>query len=141
MNGIQWQLFTSLLPLCSPGENSHFIGTSIKASKGSGPHNGTLFCHMSGMYAAHKSLPHINYQELMVSYIHDLENLHLHTTKRSNPHMSLHIYEFPKLFGPIYSWWCFPFEQLIGILLRLPTNHRPGIESILLHISVTLTLC
>ena len=40
--------------------------------------------------------------------------------------MVLHIYDFLRLFGPVHSWWCFPFEWLIGQLQWLPTNHRFG---------------
>ncbi|KAF8226800.1 hypothetical protein L208DRAFT_1147989, partial [Tricholoma matsutake] len=41
-------------------------------------------------------------------------------------HMAFHIYEFMKLFGPIRSWWCIPFEQLIGVLQKIPHNHHAG---------------
>lgn len=68
----------------------------------------------------------LDYHRLMVSYISNLDILHPDAPKRTNPHMSLHIYEFLKLFGPVYSWWCFPFERLIGILQRQPTNHKTG---------------
>jgi hypothetical protein len=45
---------------------------------------------------------------------------------RDNDHMAMHIYDFLLLFGPIRSWWCFPFERLIGKLQRLPHNHKFG---------------
>ena len=38
-----------------------------------------------------------------------------------------HIYEFLDLWGPVYHWWCFPFERLIGSLQRLPTNNLFGV--------------
>ncbi|PIL27307.1 hypothetical protein GSI_10454 [Ganoderma sinense ZZ0214-1] len=41
-------------------------------------------------------------------------------------HMAFHIYDFLELFGPVHSWWAFPFERLIGQLQRLPTNHKFG---------------
>ncbi|KAJ6580210.1 hypothetical protein B0H10DRAFT_1673423, partial [Mycena sp. CBHHK59/15] len=49
-------------------------------------------------------------------YIH-----HPHTvdhTERRNIHAAFHIYDFLLLFGPVISWWCFPFECLIGILQK-----------------------
>lgn len=39
-------------------------------------------------------------------------------------HYAFHIYDFIPLFGPLPSWWLFPFEQLIGHLQRLPHNHK-----------------
>jgi hypothetical protein len=41
-------------------------------------------------------------------------------------HLAFHIYDFLLLFGPAKSWWCFPFERLIGQLQRQPHNHRFG---------------
>jgi hypothetical protein len=46
---------------------------------------------------------------------------------RPNGHMSIHIYDYLRLFGPVRSWWCFPFERLIGHLQRLPMNHKFGL--------------
>ena len=40
--------------------------------------------------------------------------------------MACHIYDYLKLFGPVQSWWCFPFECLIGHLQRLPLNDKFG---------------
>lgn len=44
----------------------------------------------------------------------------------TNQHMSLHLPSFIEDFGPVHSWWTFPFERLIGILQRLPTNNIFG---------------
>ena len=41
-------------------------------------------------------------------------------------HMAFHIYDFMQQFGPMRSWWCFPFERLIGVLQKIPHNHRFG---------------
>ncbi|KAE9382827.1 hypothetical protein BT96DRAFT_845020 [Gymnopus androsaceus JB14] len=37
-----------------------------------------------------------------------------------------HIYDFLLLFGPVISWWCFPFERLIGALQKINTNDFVG---------------
>jgi hypothetical protein len=66
------------------------------------------------------------YLECMVCYIRDLKVLHPHATHRTNHHMAIHVYDFLLLFGPVYSWWCFPFERLIGQLQRLSSNHKFG---------------
>ncbi|KAI9464872.1 hypothetical protein HD554DRAFT_2026214, partial [Boletus coccyginus] len=51
-----------------------------------------------------------------------------------NHHASFHIYDYLVLFGPVHSWWTFPFEQLIGVLQRLPNNHKSGeLETTMLH--------
>ncbi|KIK25407.1 hypothetical protein PISMIDRAFT_36803, partial [Pisolithus microcarpus 441] len=43
-----------------------------------------------------------------------------------NYHMAIHIYDYLRLFGPVRSWWCFPYEHLIGHLQHMLTNHRFG---------------
>ena len=40
--------------------------------------------------------------------------------------MALHLDEFLLLFGPIHSWWTFPFERMIGALQRMPHNFILG---------------
>jgi hypothetical protein len=40
--------------------------------------------------------------------------------------MSLHIPEFLLLFGPVHSWWTFPFERMIGSIQRMPSNGKIG---------------
>ncbi|KAJ7783918.1 hypothetical protein DFH07DRAFT_727790 [Mycena maculata] len=46
----------------------------------------------------------------------------------TNIHAAFHIYDFLLLFGPIISWWCFPFERLIGVLQRIKTSDQIGGE-------------
>ncbi|KAE9401692.1 hypothetical protein BT96DRAFT_817526, partial [Gymnopus androsaceus JB14] len=49
-------------------------------------------------------------------------------------HLAFHIYDFMDLFSNIRNWWCFPGEQLIGKLRRIPINHKIGqFERTLLH--------
>jgi hypothetical protein len=66
------------------------------------------------------------YRELIACYIRDLQTINPRATHKPNRHMALHIYDFILLFGPVRSWWCFPFERLVGLLQRLPTNHKFG---------------
>lgn len=66
------------------------------------------------------------YREYLQRYISQLHVLFPDLECESIHHMAFHIYDFLKLFGPVHSWWCFPFERLIGQLQRLPTNHRFG---------------
>jgi hypothetical protein len=50
-----------------------------------------------------------------------------HITAWPNGHMGLHIYDFLLLFGPVYSWWCFSFECLLGMLQCILNNHKFGL--------------
>jgi len=43
-----------------------------------------------------------------------------------NHHMAIHLYEYLLFYGPVHSWWTFPFERLIGMLERVSTNNRFG---------------
>jgi hypothetical protein len=66
------------------------------------------------------------FQIHMRNYIRDLPKLHPQASAKPYQHIAMHIPDFLRLFGPVRSWWCFPFERLIGILQRLPTNHKFG---------------
>ena len=66
------------------------------------------------------------YLECLQSYISQLPILYPGLGCESIHHMAFHIYDFLELFGPVHSWWSFPFERLIGQLQRLPTNHKSG---------------
>lgn len=64
------------------------------------------------------------YREQLAAWSSNLKVLHPESSHRVNGHMAFHIYDFLRLFGPVHSWWCFPFERLIGQLQRLPHNHK-----------------
>jgi hypothetical protein len=67
------------------------------------------------------------YRAHMIQYVSGLSSeLYKTSQARPNHHMALHIHNFLKLFGPVRGWWCFPFERLIGLLQRLPINHKFG---------------
>ena len=80
------------------------------------------------------------YQEHMTNYVHNLPKLHPTIGLRPNYHMALHIPHFLQLFGPVKSWWCFPFERLVGILQRLPTNHKFGRSLHVLMLQILMTI-
>jgi len=67
------------------------------------------------------------YLDYMTRYICDLVTIHADIKPRPNMHMAMHIPHFLCLFGPVRSWWCFPFERLIGQIQRLLSNHKSGI--------------
>jgi hypothetical protein len=77
------------------------------------------------------------YRTYIAIYIRDLQTLHPEATRRGNQHMAMHIYDFLCLFGPVHSWWCFPFERIIGQLQRMKNNHRFGKPVV--HCSILIT--
>ncbi|KAI5993442.1 hypothetical protein EDD15DRAFT_2437983 [Pisolithus albus] len=66
------------------------------------------------------------YRTHITSYVGKLSAVYPNFDLRPNHHASFHIYEYLNLFGPVHSWWTFPFERLIGVLQRLPSNHKSG---------------
>jgi hypothetical protein len=70
-----------------------------------------------------------DYRRLLKLWVDELHSCHPHTrdhTLKPNVHVAFHIFDFLRLFGPALSWWCFPFEQLIGLLQRMNTNDQLG---------------
>ena len=78
------------------------------------------------------------YLKYMMQYLKQQAVLHPNIDYCPNHHMSMHLLHFLQLFVPIWSWWCFPFECLIGQLQQLLSNHKLGV---LLHTLVHLSLC
>lgn len=66
------------------------------------------------------------YRSYIANYVGNLKRIHPNFSLRPNHHASFHIYDYLLLFGPVNSWWTFPFERLIGTLQRLPSNHKAG---------------
>ncbi|KAF8123624.1 hypothetical protein EV363DRAFT_1179737, partial [Boletus edulis] len=66
------------------------------------------------------------YQSYIAAYVGKLKESFPMSNLRPNHHASFHIYDYLILFGPVHSWWTYPFERLIGFLQRLPTNHKTG---------------
>jgi len=67
------------------------------------------------------------YRQNMVEYIKGIVDLYPGVKLRTNHHVAMHIYDFLELFGPVKSWWCFPFEHLIGFIQNLTHNHIVGV--------------
>jgi hypothetical protein len=65
------------------------------------------------------------YRNLIKQWVDGLYKHHPHMInhpRRLNVHASFHLYDFLLLFGPVISWWCFPFERLIGMLQKININ-------------------
>jgi hypothetical protein len=63
------------------------------------------------------------------NYLNGMRELFPQYKFRPNQHMALHLAEYLKFYGPIRSWWTFPFERLIGLLQRIPNNFQIGVLS------------
>lgn len=50
------------------------------------------------------------YLQHMTDYITGIKDLFPEYSLVPNHHMALHIAEYLRLFGPVHSWWTFPFE-------------------------------
>jgi len=73
------------------------------------------------------SASHANaYLGHMFDYMNGIKQLFPEYKLHPNHHMALHIHEYLLLFGPVHSWWTFPFERMIGALQRMPHNNKMG---------------
>ena len=69
------------------------------------------------------------YRKNLSTWVQDLRTLFPHARGgkgRPNIHAAGHVYDFLLLFGPVMSWWCFPFERMIGALQKINTNDHIG---------------
>ena len=66
------------------------------------------------------------FEENMVAYLRLLLELYPNIQFRPNHHVALHIGPLLTQFGPVHSWWMFPFERVIGILQKVNTNNKMG---------------
>lgn len=68
------------------------------------------------------------YLACLTQYLKDLINIHPDAHHLPNHHMAMHLPHFFYLFGPVRTWWCFPYERLIGQIQRLLSNHKLGMS-------------
>ncbi|KAH7918993.1 hypothetical protein BV22DRAFT_1108228 [Leucogyrophana mollusca] len=64
-------------------------------------------------------------QQHLVQYLDGVVKLFGKAVLVTNHHLSLHIPECLRSFGPVHGWWSFPFERFNGILQRAHTNNKP----------------
>lgn len=64
----------------------------------------------------------------MKTYMEGIKSLFPQYQFKPNHHMALHLHEYLQWFGPVHGWWTFPFERLIGMLERIPTNFKIGMS-------------
>ena len=66
------------------------------------------------------------YTNTMKSYLETLRDLRPMQCFRPNHLNALLISRYLRLYGPVWGWWMFPFERVIGDLQRSNTNNKPG---------------
>jgi hypothetical protein len=76
------------------------------------------------------------YLHHMQTYLNGLRELFPQYRFLPNQHMALHLAEYLQFYGPVHSWWTFPFERLIGMLQHIPNNFQDG--EFHLHVSSTV---
>ncbi|KAI0340552.1 hypothetical protein BDW22DRAFT_1448365 [Trametopsis cervina] len=59
----------------------------------------------------------------MYAYLVSLRELFDHDLV-PNHHLALHLRECMEMFGPVHSWWAFPFERYNGVIAKLNTNNK-----------------
>ena len=121
---------------------------SLWGSAASGPKLNTVLDHtmdlVSAVYvgcARTMTAEHASaYRSYITRYVGNLKCVHPTFDICPNHHAAFHVYDYLVLFGPVHSWWTFPFECLIGVLQRLPSNHKSGRSTMYLMQNVQITL-
>lgn len=69
-----------------------------------------------------------HYTAFMQNYLQGLldQSLYSNVKLAPNHHISLHLSEFLERFGPVHSYWTFPFERFIGLLRNVNLNRKQG---------------
>lgn len=107
--------------------STHQSDFLAKSLQGALDHTMQLVCAVQlACYRTTSSERASAYRECIVAFLRDLPTQYPGRKARyvDNSHASVHIYDFLLLFGPVHSWWTFPFERLIGLLQSLPSNHK-----------------
>lgn len=68
------------------------------------------------------------YMRNMRAYLASVRRLFPETNLVPNHHNALYIGEMLLRFGPAHGWWMFPFERLIGLLQKVNTNNKIGMN-------------
>lgn len=64
--------------------------------------------------------------EQMQAYLTSLVRLFSDKYVRINHHLTLHLAECLRRFGPVHGWWAFPFERYNGIIRGENINNKFG---------------
>lgn len=71
--------------------------------------------------------------EMISSYRHHIKNylqgsieLFQHCQPTPNHHMAIHLADCLENYGPVRSWWSFPYERLMGSIIKSTHNNHQG---------------
>lgn len=73
-----------------------------------------------------------NYRQHIRCYLESSIALFSHSNLAPNHHMAMHLADCLERFGPVRAWWSFPFEHLMGSVLKACHNNHVG-ECVNLH--------
>ena len=79
------------------------------------------------------------YLYYMKQYVEGLKQMFHKFKLHPNHHMALHLQEYLIQYGPVHSWWTFPFERLIGLIQLIPSNGKPGTYAVGSNLSPLIT--
>ena len=66
------------------------------------------------------------YEDAIYKYLSGLRTLFPDLTLVPNHHLALHLPEDLHAFGPVHSYWTFPFERCIRLLRNVNSNFHPS---------------
>jgi len=66
------------------------------------------------------------YETCITGYLEGLKNLYPDASIKPNHHLSLHLGDFMRKFGPVHAYRTFAFERLNYLMQQMPTNKKHG---------------
>lgn len=66
------------------------------------------------------------YRHHLTQYLEGVSVLFPHSKLVANHHMAFHLADCLERFGPVRAWWSFPFERLMGGILKAGHNNHIG---------------
>lgn len=80
------------------------------------------------------------YEICITAYLEGLKSLYLDASIKPNHHLSLHLGDLMRRFGPVHAYRTFAFERLNYLMQQMPTNKKHGdVSSIFLPPQPVLT--
>lgn len=94
------------------------------------------FCHLVSL--VNLALKRVMNEDRINRYRHHIQEylkgsivLFQHCNLAPNHHMAIHLADCLQRFGPVRAWWSFPFERLMGRILKSCHNNHIGKSSII----------
>jgi hypothetical protein len=87
-----------------------------------------LFCLIRILYLHTVTTQDIqDFQQHSLLYLRGVASLFPSHRIKPNHHYLLHLGEMMRMYGPMRTWWSFPYERLNGDIQRIRTSNRSGI--------------